>query len=181
MMRRISKPLDLVCTYFNIIDVLIVNLIKKAELVSDVVSLASGQLPISLAFRFVPIFFRRRKKGLSKAQMKKMMMRRRRMFVDTVIVQHKRIHDKNREKVIEETKARLASKLKPQSKPNKSDVVKNILNRAPNRNDNSKFQSRTKPQDPSKTRIQGLIDNERQKSRSKWAVRVEKGGSAQEV
>jgi hypothetical protein len=155
-----------------------VSLIRNLELASDVVSLASGRVPISPAFRLIPMFFRR--KGLTKAQMKKMMMRRRRMFVDTVIVQHKRIHDKNREQIIEQTKARLAGRPKSQIKLRSKTTATPLLNRAPNKN-RSDNRSKVKPQEPHKNRIKGLIDNERQKSRSKWAVKVRSDGSSREM
>jgi len=151
-----------------------VSLIGNIELASDIISIASGNIPSSAGFRLIPMFFRRRK-GLSKAQMKKMMMRRRRMFVDTVIVQHKRIHDKNREQIIEQTKARLSGNIKSPTKQSKI-VVAPLLNRAPN-----KDRPKARPQEPQKNRIKGLIDNERQKSRSKWAVKVGGDGSQREI
>ncbi len=158
------------------------NLITKVELASDVVSLASGQVPVGSIFRMLPIFSSRRK-GLTKAQRKKLMMRRRRMFVDTVIMQHKRIHDKNREQVIEETKARLASKPDTKVKLKAKTTTAPLLDRSPKKD----FSARNKPrsqygQEARQNRIKGLIDNERQRSRSKWAVRVsEKGRSSQEM
>lgn len=136
---------------------------------------------MSAGFRLIPMFFHR-KKGLTKAQKKKMMMRRRRMFVDTVIVQHKRIHDQNREQIIEQTKARLAGKPKTQIKLNAKSIAAPLLVRSP-KPERGERRPKDKPtQEPHKSRIKGLIDNERQKSRSKWAVRVrENGGSSQSI
>ncbi len=154
------------------------GLIKNIKLVSSAVSLASGNS--FGGFGLIPMFFHR-KKGLTKAQMKKMMMRRRMMFVGAVIVQHKRIHDKNREQIIEETKARLAGRPKTQTKSKSRVASTALLNResSKSRGDN---RSKVRPQEPQKNRIKGLIDNERQRSRSKWAVKVsEKGGSSRDL
>ncbi len=158
------------------------GIIGKVELASDAIALASGQVPVSAVFRILPIFFSRRK-GLTKAQRKKMMMRKRRMFVDTVIMQHKRIHDKNREQIIEETKARLAGKPDTKVKLKPKTIAAPLLDRAPKKDFSSRNKSKPQHQQESRqNRIKGLIDNERQKSRSKWAVRVsEKGGSSQEI
>ncbi len=160
------------------------NLIKNLELASDIMSLAHGQVPVSAGLRLIPIFFHRRK-GLSKAQMKKMMMRRRRMFVDTVIMEHKRIHDKNREEIIERTKARLSGKPKTQIKLNTKTIATPLLvsskkpERGPNRNDSK---AKAGPTQEHRTKIQGLIDNNRQRSRSKWTTRVnENNGSSQSI
>jgi hypothetical protein len=154
-----------------------VGLINRIELASDAVSLAQGQIPTGAILRLFPIFFHR-KKGMSKAQIKKLMMRRRRMFVDTVIMAHKRIHDDNREKIIEKTKAKITSRLKDANKP---DSHTSKLS-APNKGDN-KWKEKVKPkQGTQRTRIKGLVDNERERSRSKWATRVRTdSGSQREI
>jgi len=162
-----------------------VGIIGKIELVSDIASLASGQIPASYGFRLFSMFFGR-KKGLTKAKMKKMMMRKRRMFVDNVIMHHKRLHDQNREQIIEETKAKISSKVQKKvlAVPGNKPIIGQSRS-SPKREQNSRSVStQLKPSqgEHHKTRIQGLIDSERQKSRSKWAVRT-KGNksSAQEI
>ena len=47
-----------------------------------------------------------RRRGLSRRQMRKMANRRRRMFVDNIIMHHKRLHDKNREMIISNARSR---------------------------------------------------------------------------
>lgn len=49
-------------------------------------------------------------KGLSNAQRKKIARRRFRMFVDNIIMHHKRLHDKNREITIDLARKRIVDK-----------------------------------------------------------------------
>lgn len=64
------------------------------------------------AASFLPTFLG---KNLTKAQRKKLLSRRRRLFVDRVVIAHKRIHDKNRDLIIENTKKRLSLKKEKKS------------------------------------------------------------------
>ncbi len=157
------------------------NTIKRIELASDLISLASGQIPHSFAFKLIPMFFRR-KKRLTKAQLKKLMMTRRRMFVDNVLmVNERRLQKKNLEDKIDQTKSRLLSR-KPQKilgKPSLSPKLTPSRSRS-----NTRWQSQSSPQqgDRHKTKIQGLVDSERGKVRSKWALRVAvQSGSTKEI
>ena len=161
------------------------SLIGNIGLASNVVSLASGQIPFSFGFRLLPMFFGR-KKGLTKAQMKKMMMRKRQMFVSNVIMHHKRLHDQNREQIIEKTKAKISRKStkKVLGAPSRQPQT-TISKLTPQKEQGNRLIAKPlKPkQEPQrKTSIQGLIDNERQKSRSKWAVKVKDNSkSSQEI
>lgn len=155
----------------------IVNRIETAE---NLYSLSQGQIPVSFALRLVPIFFFR-KKGLTKAQRKKMMMRKRRMFVDRIVMHHKRLHDQNREKIIEETKEKLSKKPSQiLSKPNSSPKLSR-LKPHPDKND-FKWQQKVKPkQGEHRTKVKGLVDPTRERSRSKWTVRVAKDNNTREI
>lgn len=151
------------------------GIIGHVELITDAVSLSRGQVPVSLGFRLLPVFFRY-KKGLTKAQRKKLMMRRRRMFIDNIIMHHKRLHDKNREQIIDRTKAKLSktTPAKTLAKPGASLQP----SKAPNRND-SKWRNKTQPENRGATRIKGMVDNNRERSRSQWATRVRNDDSSQ--
>ena len=72
---------------------------------SAAIDVASGSSPFLSIFNFA-------KKGLTKAQRKKLARRRYRMFVDNIIMHHKRIHDRNREIAVNNAKA-LTKKEKP--------------------------------------------------------------------
>ena len=137
-------------------------------------SLASGNLPSSLLFRMGSVFFGR-KKRMTKAQLKKLMMRRRRMFVDNVIMHHQRLHNQNRQDAIDKTKEKISGRAPSKTKPQSAPKTSPQLSRARPQNQNN-FRSNqiAKPQRPTqpKSRIKGFVDNERQKSRSKWVVRV---------
>ncbi len=167
------------------------GIINNIGIASDLASMASGQAPSSFLFRFVPIFFHR-KKGLSKAQMKKMMMRRRRAFVDNVVMIHeRRLHKQNLEDRISKVKSLIEKKVKkdlsrPSSRPSSSPKIFPSKARSDQKfrgKDTSKVAREIILQrGDGKTKIQGLIDNERQKSRSKWTQRVNiKNGSTKEI
>ncbi|MCE3255877.1 MAG: hypothetical protein K0R25_1371 [Rickettsiaceae bacterium] len=155
------------------------SLVSKIELASDIHSIASGRVPASLGMRLVPLFFGRRK-GMSKAKWKKLMMRKRRMFVDTIVMNHKRAHDKSREKTIEEAKAKISNK--PQKSLDRpSSSPKLSKRKSPDMNDR-KWRDKAGPNREQKSRIRGLVDNERGHTRSKWAMKVnEKTGAKKEI
>lgn len=151
------------------------SFIGKIELASNVASLTSGQIPASFGFRVFSMFFGR-KKRLTKSQRKKLMMRKRRMFVDNVIMHHRRLHDQNREKIIEKTKAEISKKPKERalSKPGNAPKIR--------RDEVLAKKLKPKQGEQYKTHIKGAMDNVRQKSRSRWAVRVRDGSkSSQEI
>ncbi len=156
------------------------GIINRIEIASDLLTLASGHVPVTAGLRLIPLFFHR-KKGLSKAQLKKLMMRRRRMFVDNVVMIHeRRLHKKNFEERIDRTKTKIIKKPqktlgKPSSAPR--------LNKSQERSNNTKWRSKASPkQGEHRTKIQGLIDIEKGKVRSKWAVRVNtKTGTSKEI
>ena len=153
--------------------------INRIELASDLVSLASGQLPTGMAFRLIPLFFHR-KKGLSKSQLKKLMMQRRRRFVDNVVMIHeRRLHKKNFEERIDQARNKIIKKPKKDlSRPSPSPKLNRDKNQSGNR-----WQSKASPkQGEHRTKIQGFIDNQKGKERSKWAVRVNvKNGNSKEI
>lgn len=157
------------------------GILQRIELVENVISIAQGHIPISLGFKVLPIFFPR-KKGLTKAQRKKLMMRRRRMFVDNIIMHHKRLHDKNREQIIDETKAKLTKKA-PQKAPAERPGSSIQLGKP---NQDFKWREKAKPArenfrtNREKIQVKGAVDIDREKSRSKWATRVV-GGNTREI
>lgn len=152
------------------------GIINNIGIASDIASLASGNVPTGAVFRIIPYFFHR-KKGLTKAQLKKLMMRRRRMFVDNVVMIHeRRIHKKSFEERINQTKSKLSAKPeKILSKPSNSPTLHRDKARSAG--------ERVVPkQGSTRTKIKGLIDIEKGKTRSKWAVRVNtKSGATKEV
>ena len=154
--------------------------IHRIELASDLLSLASGQVPTSMAFRLIPLFFHR-KKGLTKAQLKKLIMQRRRRFVDNVVMIHeRRLHKKNFEEKIDQTKNKLIKKpSKNLPKPSSAPKLRQDKNRSPD----NRWQNKASPkQGEHRTKIQGLVDDEKLKVRSRWAVRVNaKNGNSKEI
>jgi DNA-binding transcriptional MerR regulator len=155
-----------------------VGIVKNIEIAENLVSLSQGRAPVSLGLRMLPALFFR-KKGLTKAQIKKLMMRRRRMFVDNIVMHHKRLHDQNRKKVIEKTRTKLSSKTsKTKSSPGKSDLKPRLQKpkaHTPNKNPGPKQTT------PEKGHIKGAIDIGRQRSKSKWAVRVKDDGTSKTI
>lgn len=110
------------------------------------------------------LFRKKRKRRLSRSQRKKLITRRRRKFVDTVIMRHQRIHQKNRDIVLEEPEELIRKrKLKRKKKKDKEKELKK----------ESKSHGTHKWQDSEDlkhkgTIIRGRIDARRLKARSKW-------------
>ena len=100
------------------------------------------------------------------------------MFVDNIIMHHKRLHDQNREKVIEETKLKLSHKpIKLSDKPSISPNLVRTQEKTENR-----WRTKVKPkQGEFRTRVKGMVDNDRERSRSKWTSRVDNSGNIREV
>ena len=154
--------------------------VSKANIALGAASLASGQAPIMGVSRLIP-FFGARKKGLTKAQRKKLLMRKRRRFVDTVIMQHGREHEKNRQLIINQTKAKLKKASSEgsgtRSRQNREKVA------------DSRFQNKTKnkpakaqPRElaklkPKRSKVKEAARPENDRSKQKWTQRV--GGRAQ--
>jgi len=156
-----------------------VGIINRIGIASDILTLASGQIPTSAIFRLIPLFFHR-KKGLTKAQLKKLMMRRRRTFVDNVVMIHeRRLQKKNFEERIDQVKSRLIKQpSKTPAKPSSSPKLSKDKNQSPGERGEKVYPK----QGEHRTKIQGLIDADRGKVRSKWAVRVNtKDSSAKEI
>ena len=153
------------------------SLFRGIELISNTSSIALGGLPAGVRTRLPMTLLRRR--GLSRAQIKKMAMRKRRKFVDTIIMNHKRMHDKNRALAIEKVKVRLVG---AQTKsPKKASKKQNIgLNRSESKTqDSNKWRTKVRPKGDvrkKRTQIKGMVDDEKQKSRSRWAIRINEDG-----
>ena len=154
------------------------SFIKNTEIALDAMSLASGGMPSNFIFRLGSMFFGR-KKGMTKAQLKKLMMRRRRMFVDTVIMHHERLHNKNRQDVIDKTKEKISEKPKSKVKPKLTPKTSPSLGRG-----RKIILNQRKPHQEHrpKTQINGFVGNQEQKSKLKWTDRVknQRGGSSRE-
>jgi hypothetical protein len=148
---------------------------------SSIESAATGRLGVTAGIRMLPMFFGRRgKKRLTKAQRKKMMMRQRRRFVDHIVMNHERQHAKDRAKIIEETKAKLAKKpsggrnkgkIRQLKKPTASRLSpsRSMQKRQDEAKNSSKWQDKMKPQ---QGKIKGMVDKDLGKTRSKWATKV---------
>ena len=153
------------------------GIVGKIELVSDVISLASGQLPMSSGFRLVSMFFRGKKRRLTKARLKKLMMMRRRMFVDNVIMHHKRLHDKNREQIIEETKTKIAGRKEKAKSGEPSKQPKIGQSRSSSRREQdirpAAKQLKSIIMEQNKTHERGFVYGKQQeKGRDKWVDRI---------
>lgn len=139
---------------------------KAMSLIGDVaLDVASGSNP------FLSIF-NSAKKGLTKAQRKKLARRRYRMFVDNIIMHHKRIHDRNRELAV--NNAKLLSKDK--SKEGKPRTV--MSPRRPDRKWRDKFNSRQNI-----SLVRERIDSRRIRAESRWKtiIRERREGTASEI
>jgi hypothetical protein len=97
-----------------------------------------------------------RKKGLTKAQRKKLARRRYRMFVDNIIMHHKRLHDKNREITINLAKAKTV--VKPREQKLQSILTKDNQTRW---RDQTSARERT-------LKLRGRVDARRLRARSRW-------------
>ena len=139
---------------------------KAMSLVGDVaLDVASGSSPFHSIFNFA-------KKGLTKAQRKKLARRRYRMFVDNIIMHHKRIHDRNREIAV--NNAKIISKDK--SKEGRPKTV--ISPKRPDHKWRDKFNSR---QNLSLVRDRIVSRRMRAESRWKTIIRERREGTASEI
>ena len=133
---------------------------------SSAIDIASGSNPFFSAFNFA-------RKGLTKAQRKKLARRRYRMFVDNIIMHHKRIHDRNREIAINNAKA-LGKKEKP-----KEGRPRTVI--SPRRQDHKwrdRFNSRQNI-----SLIRERISSRRMRAESRWKtiINERREGTASEI
>lgn len=86
-----------------------------ATSMKQAMSLVGGKMVEAALGGASPFFsiFNFAKKGLTRAQRRKLARRRYRMFVDNIIMHHKRLHDRNREIVVSNAKAIALHKSKP--------------------------------------------------------------------
>ena len=104
------------------------------------------------------------RKGLSRRQMRKMVNRRRRMFVDNIIMHHKRLHDKNREMIISNARARAIARREQAKKQGPSLARSQEVKR-----DDVKMKySRTNSLRERGEKLRGLNDARRMRARSRW-------------
>jgi len=113
------------------------------------------------------------RKGLTKAQRKKLARRRYRMFVDNIILHHKRIHDRNREIAVNNSKALITKEKSKEGKP------RTIM--SPRKLDNkwrSKFNSRQNI-----SLVRDRIDSRRMRAQSRWKTIITqyREGTASEI
>ncbi|MFT6077056.1 MAG: hypothetical protein ACJA02_000267 [Myxococcota bacterium] len=106
-------------------------------IISDIISLSQGEVPLGSVVKMMPSPFAKKKRGMSGAQTKKkmMMMKRRQMrnLVDTVIApKEKKMQQKRLEDRINEEKARIDKKKKSTLPPPRISLSPNRLKRTPN-------------------------------------------------
>jgi hypothetical protein len=113
---------------------------------------------------FSMIFGSKKNKKLTKAQRKKLASRRYRVFVDNIVMHHKRLHDRNREVTVNLTKANT-----PGKDPKKSQYK---LIGSLGRPSDTKWRDRYGSKERG-GRIRGRIDARRIRARSRWVSMVD--------
>lgn len=103
-----------------------------------------------------------KKRGLTKAQRKKMARRRYRMFVDNIIMHHKRLHDKNREITINLAKAK--TPIKEKEKPKLQSVL--------TKDNQTKWRDKASVRERT-LKLRGRVDARRIRARSRWVSIVQ--------
>lgn len=146
--------------------------------VSDAISILQGD-PIGLTLRLLPIFFRGRKnRRLSKAQLRKLRMMMQRRYVDQIVMEHERIHRKNRQDAIDQAKERSVSHKKPHQQ-----IIQNGPKSPSLTHDRAaQFTDRTNPtQTKSPQKIIGEIGYTKGRTRHRYLTRILSDGSSRAI
>ena len=107
-------------------------------------------------------YIRRAGRGRSRAQMRRAQNMRRRWFVDNIIMHHKRIHDRNREVIVNDARARV--------------IARRQLSRSVNKemgDHEKKWREQVDIKKKGET-LRGRVDSRRLRARSRW-LSVAKG------
>lgn len=103
-----------------------------------------------------------RRKGLSRREMRKMGNRRRRIFVDNIIMHHKRLHDKNREMIVSNARNKaLARREKAKKEPPS-------LTKSEIKYDDFRMRYASKSLKERGEKLRGHNDARRLRARSRW-------------
>jgi len=99
---------------------------------------------------------------VNRREARKVANRRRRWFVDNIIMHHKRLHDRNRELIINNAKERVLAKREKEKN-------KTLSNFAPkkDRNDETKWQDMVRLKERAAT-VRGRVDARKSRARSRW-------------
>lgn len=116
-----------------------------------------------IAHGILSLFRKKKKRKLTRSQRRKLTTKNRRRFVDNVIMHHQRIHQKNRDIVIQEP-IELEKRKKLKRKKKKEQQRKKDKE---TRSNNEKWQNADDLKHKG-TIIRGRIDARRLKARSKW-------------
>lgn len=99
---------------------------------------------------------RRAGRGMSRRQMRRAQNMRRRWFVDNIIMHHKRIHDRNREMIVNDARARVVARRQ----------ISRSVNKEMQKGANL-WQEKVKIKEKSQE-VRGRVDSRRLRARSRW-------------
>lgn len=111
-----------------------------------------------------------RKKGLNRREMRKLSHRRKRRFVDNIIMHHKRLHDKNREMIVNNARARALARREQSKKESPSLAKSSNLQR-----DESKMKYSSSSLKDRGEKLRGHNDARRLRARSRWLSLMNNG------
>ena len=101
-------------------------------------------------------YIRRAGRGMTRSQMRRAQNMRRRWFVDNIVMHHKRIHDRNREVIVNDARARV--------------MARRQLARSENKeigNPQTKWREKVEVKKKGET-LRGRVDARRLRARSRW-------------
>lgn len=107
--------------------------------------------------------------SLSRRQSRKSSNRKRRWFVDNIIMHHKRLHDRNRENIINGARARALAKREALKKQSPSKLPTSLKK---DQNDSQRWRNMAKIKDRG-VEIRGRVDARMLRARSRWMSVVE--------
>jgi hypothetical protein len=110
-----------------------------------------------------------RRRGLSRRQIRKLANRKRRMFVDNIIMHHKRLHDKNREMIISNARSRALAR-RDQAKKESPSLAQSQEKKQEDLK--MKYSSSIKERGE---RLRGHADARRLRARSRWLSAMNSG------
>ncbi len=108
-------------------------------------------------------FVRRASRGASRRQTRRDMNRRRRWFVDNIIMHHKRLHDRNRELIVNNVRAKVLAKKQAAQKNSLS-----VESKQKSQDQSTKWRDRNPSVKERSVALRGMVDARRLRARSRW-------------
>jgi hypothetical protein len=116
---------------------------------------------------------RGRGRGMSRRQMRKSSNRKRRWFVDNIIMHHRRLHDRNREIVISNVRARVEARKKLEKK--KLEKSQNSLARGPSPSHQTRVRNVVNLKERA-AELRGSVDARKTRARQRWISLMQEKG-----